>query len=663
MVEFYEFDRIDIGKDKRQHGHVVHTDAQYLQDDGTLKPIILKLNKNDDAELTRFEVAFGELARLFLLPNLTPKQQLVRDKNGNVVGLGCDHLFTAINDYEDAHNPGRPKLFYKCDANGDFQPVVPGDKKNYFFLEEFPAGFFANLFHKEKLGKLSIDHESLAAVLAGSYTLEEDDLHKGNIGFYAVHKHDGKPPHLVFFKIDHDLMLAESVMSQFQSRFFNWFNIEGSFDVTKRDLLNFPRLRDSKNYYWPTAGRFFVAWNKKAYGNDADIRAFSDLSKSPAFCERKWDMFYKHVLIPPELIKQLLKKHFDETKPEEQARITLVTQAMVARQAKLRAVLFTIPEFREHVHKKYGKPEAQEAMLETIFSTVQPEVDEAYKKEVVANMNFHQHLCDPSPDNKYGFHKDDTPLHAAIRLQDYRYQETWQSFGHYANQNYKEGHQSPLNLAVSLSKIPPLMPPANGDPRNDLKRTMKHMLRSGARITESFREINREGDLPTRPVDYLYSSDYLDKADKVETGKELKSLLRSLGEDYRYSLKMQKELAVICVRRFINNNIKVEDKLAENPVGLKKHKENIKHILKDLKVQITDSHELQYIRQLRSHLWIVRKARGLLGGTATQLQLDNVLDKELKRLTPPRPSSCGLFSTKKRGPKDDGGVAPKLRIN
>ena len=90
----------------------------------------------------------------------------------------------------------------------------------YYFFDKLPQGFFGQLLKAEKNDVLVIDYASMASILASSYTLEEDDLHKGNFGFYLVQK-DGKPQ-VVFFKIDHDLMFADSIMSFNSSRSAHW---------------------------------------------------------------------------------------------------------------------------------------------------------------------------------------------------------------------------------------------------------------------------------------------------------------------------------------------------------------------------------------------------------------------------------------------------------
>lgn len=106
----------------------------------------------------------------------------------------------------------------------------------------------------EQENKLTIDYASLATLFATSYTLEEDDLHKGNFGFYIVEK-DNKPQ-VVFFKIDHDLMFAESIMSFHNSRPSHWLRGEDAFDIQIEDLLTFPKITHSANSYWPTKSSF-----------------------------------------------------------------------------------------------------------------------------------------------------------------------------------------------------------------------------------------------------------------------------------------------------------------------------------------------------------------------------------------------------------------------
>ena len=101
---------------------------------------------------------------------------------------------------------------------------------------------------------------------------------------------------------------------------------------------------------------------------------------------------------------------------------------------------------------------------------------------------------------------------------------------------------------------------------------------------------------------------------------------------------MQKELAVICVQQFIKQH--------QNNPGLAQMLYKFKSSLNGTSTT-SPAPELQFIRQLRSQLWIVRMIRGLLGGTATKVQLNGLIDKELNRLPSPTVSCCSFFSRKK----------------
>ncbi len=641
MTLFFKRRSIDLGSMPQQYGHVVYRHATYRKKFGDAIPIIYKENKQADPKLSRFEVAFGELAQLFLAPYLTPPLVLVKDEEEDIVGVACEHISYTI-----ARRQLLPNVFYQLEEAAEEPQLSAVDVSDtadipYYFLSEFPSGFFNTLSRSAERGHISLDMESLAQVLTTSYSLEEDDLHKGNLGFYVVRKNS--KPHVVFFKIDHDLMLADSVISHCHSRFTSWLRGAGAFEITKRDLVHFPRLTDSQNYYWPTVKRPILGVGSKAYTSDVEVNAFAALATSKEFCRIKWLAFYKHVLIPPAFIEQSLSKHLDNNDPDDRAYIALITQSVVLRQAKLRAVLFSIPEFRDVVCSLDDSDRA--SMLQSIIQPSEREKVDGLETQIVTSMMRHKELCQPDG----GFVLDDTPLHAAIRLQDYRYEDTWQSFGHFVNQKNHQG-KTPLDVAVSMASLPQRV---SADIRGDSLCTMKHLLREGAKKTADYQQFT--GNTHLNLNNYLFHSGYSTRARQVETVLQLKQLLRDLGEDHRYSLKMKKELAVICVRQFTNthkNNAHLGTMLAELKADL------------NGSADIPPAPELQFIRQLRSQLWIVRIIRGLLGGTATQVQLNHFIDNELKRLTPPTPSCWSFFATQQRLRRDEPGpTLPQEGLN
>lgn len=631
MPLFYQRRYISLGR-AEQHGHVVYPHATYRSwQDANETPIIFKKNKQDNPALSRFEVAFGEMARLFLYPTLTPTQFLVKDDSNQTVGVACEHLSIAI-----AHRELLPNTFYKFKTNQNGNPqlarVLANDTAEvpFHFLNEFRPGFFSVLKRSAEKGQISLDMESLAQLLTGSYTLEEDDLHKGNLGFYVVDR-DNKP-HVVFFKIDHDLMLTDSVMSHSHARFLTWLNGVNAFDITKRDLMNFPRLRDSQNYYWPTVKRPLFGVGKKAYTVEEEVTAFAELATSAEFRSLKWQAFYKHILIPPALIQQVISRHLDNTVAEDRAQIALITQAVVTRQAKLRAVLLTIPEFRTFIRNMNVSEHL--TLMNNIVDFANPGSEKSVEEELTIAVRRNQEFCQLES----RFVEGDTPLHTAIRLGDYRYHDTWDAFGHYADQKNTQG-KTPLDVAVEMARI---APHRTLDIRCDALCTLKHLLRQGAKKTADYQEFVRNA--PFNLNNYAFRSGFPTRAREQKTIEQLKRLLQELGEDHRYSLKMQKELAVICVQQFI-----------------KQHRNNprLAQMLYKLKGDLNGTSasppapELQFIRKLRSHLWIIRTIRGLLGGTATQVQLNRLVDKELKRLTIPADACCSFFCRRRTKPQED----------
>ena len=612
MVTF-NLKHIDKGPAKSKVGHNIFLRAKYV--DGATQPlsVIYKENTNHNPALSLFEVAFSIIARFFLAPNLTAPAGLVKNDEDEVVGIVSEHITSVIARRELQASAN----YYQMDTgfkHKEFTTVSPQstDQIPYRFLDECHPLFFHRLREAEKAGTISLDLDSLAEILCASYMLEEDDLHKGNIGFYAVEQ-NGKP-HLKFFKIDHDYLFSGSVMSHFKTRMINAFYDNEAYTISKRDLLNFPVLQDSKNYYWPTMDHLLNI-GQKAYHAKNERMAYAGLAASEAFQQAKWNAFYRQILIPPALIQEGLEQQLDKNNPAERAHMALIMQALVARQARLRAVLFSMPDFRCFVS-------TLDDSVELIKAMHLPE-NSSLNAEIHASIAKHQVICRDGT-----FDEKDTPLHVAIKLQDYRYHDTWQAFGHYAEQKNTKG-QRPLDVAAALLDKQQL---DTTDLRGDALCTMKHLMREGATDAQG-----KSHAAFIKPSDYLFHSDYAKRARSQEDVAQLIALLRDLGEDVRYSLKMQKELAVICIRQFALEHGQ------EKQLG---------HMMLELKMALNGSAqqvpapELQYIRQLRSQLWIVRYIRGLLGGTSTQQQINRFIDQTLISLRPSLQSSSTLFYNK-----------------
>ena len=607
-------------------GHEVYPDAVY--DPSVERPqgekeqpmrVIFKRNKFGQQQLSRYEVAFSQLARLFLAKNLTAPQHLVTNEFNNVLGLMTEHLCYSIENKE-----GLSSLFYTLN-NADTLRIECTAKKvatveeiPLYFLNQVPHSFFAHLLQAEKKGQLTIDYTSLASILTSAYSLEEDDLHKGNFGFYLVDKQG--TPEVVFFKIDHDLMFVDSIMSFCTSRITHLFQGEDAFDVTEYDLLHFPEVK-SANFYWPTKKKTVNPWDSKEYHQEQEVAAFSGLKDIPAFQKAKWMSWYKHILIPTELIELSLRESLDHSNPANRAHIALLVQATVARQARLRAYLFSLKEFRDVV--VHLTAEEQHALLEDSLHTCPLSQKTAVSTLISQRLSAYETQC-----KQHYFTEGDTPLHTAIKLGDFRYEESMQMFGQFVNTRNALG-QRPIDIALAMIPHTEEHPT---DVRQDLRFTMKYLLKHGALVSERFKQFNDVAQVEH----YQFHTPYMNRAAEANSYDTLKTILRDVGEDSHYCLKFKKNLAIECVAQFIQKN-------SNNPY--------LQGILLRLKSDINNSTEgdetagLRYIRQLRSRLWIVRQIRGLYGWTSTQGEIDALIDRGLEHCASKKTAPFSFFNS------------------
>ncbi len=615
MTRFYNIKHIKLGASTRT-GHIGYPDAKHRAADGKISKIIVKENKHGDPQFSRLEVAFSQVAALFLANQSTPFEKIVVDDNNEVLGLAVQHLCYVIEKKE-----GLQKAFYKLNKNklsSSYRKRNISDAEDIpiYFLDKLPHEFFAHLLEEEKKKNLTIDYASLASIFVSSYTLEEDDLHKGNFGFYMIEE-EGKP-RVVFFKIDHDLMFVDSIMSFFSVRFFHWLQAEKAFDITEKDLHVFPNLSDSSNSYWPTKKSHIPnLLEDKEFRTDLEVASFSSLSKVPEFNKAKWFYFYKHILLPAELIRKSLYECLDDKNPEDRAQVALLTEAIAARQARLRAVLFSMSEFKDFV--RFMSEADKKRLLEEVVYT-----DPEQKETVSAKMDEYANLC------QSGFDIDDTPLHVAIRLGDYRYDETIQMFGEYIHYRNSQD-QYPLDIALQMAQDPnrDIHP---RDVRQDARFTMKNLLKHGANKTEQFKQF----DVIENIENYRFNTPYLNKSSQARGYSELKTILRDIGEDINFCLKFKKNLAIECIGRFIQSN-------HANP--------NLRSILVKLRNDMdgncseAEAAPLKFIRQLRSKLWIIRQIRGLYGTTTTQDEIHSIINQELERIKANEPNNFSFFSS------------------
>lgn len=643
MVSFYKRRDIKTGDSPSPSGHKVYF-SKYVPED---KDIIYKENKHGEAKYSRLEVSFNQLAKLFLSKDLTPSQCLVFDDEGNVTGLAVENLRYMIANKEKVANRNAPAVEVKKgrkrkkvekgkegehflanignEEHKFYELKTPEDKANciltsktvnfqdeipFYFLDKLPQGFFAKLVEEEKKDSLKIDYESLASVLVTSYTLEEDDIHKGNYGFYIVLK-DGKRQ-VSFFKIDPDLMFVDSIMSFETRRPFHLLHGHGAFDIKAEDILSFPNLKHSSNSYWPTKfGYVANPFDNKEYHSYADKAAFTSLETNPEFVKGKWKAFYKHSLMPIKLVEKTLIDCCGKKNPSDRAHVALMTQAMAARLANLRAVLYSTIEFRDFIAEL--PVEEHKALLREIFPNhSSKQINNALRPIDIK------------------IEEGDTPLHVAIRLGEYRYEDTLRMFGQFINTKNKEG-QTPLDVALEVW---------NSEPKKraickNMRFIMQHLLENGATKTDNY----KDSKIDAKIKNYAFTNPYVKKITKKTSYKAFKNILRNIGEDHQFCLKFKKNLAIESINHWIDIN-------KDTPNFYK----DLKQLKKDVNGESSadDCAGIKYLRQLRSKLWIIRQFRGLYGVSTTQTEINTLIDPVLERLKPKEERCFSFFGGNKK---------------
>lgn len=622
MAESYLFNNIqgiDAHSGIRNTAHVVHPSIYVTGADEPVA-ILYKENKHDNPGASVNEVAFSELARLFMLPYLTPKYHLVKDQNNSVTGVASEHIQRSIAQHSDISSTQYQKIsWFKEHKRYQFEnvSVTNAEEIPYRFLDKLPRSFFSWLMTERAQGNLDIDMESVANLFAGKYTLEEDDLHKGNIGVYFIVKNNKKQA--VFFSIDHDLMLSDSITSFTDSRVANWIYGETAFNITARDLRNFPDLQDSENHYWPTRERVRLHYEEsKTYSKAEERAAFKRLKHDPEFNRNKWKRFLKHILIPDELMLKALSLHLDPTNPKDAAQIHLITQAMHERVIKLRTVLLSMPEFRDYLNGEHGVEDINALQLELAEYMKEAFGDNQELNNATQNeMNNRAALCLNYANPITTIPSGDTPLHTLIRLGEFRFDQSQKAFGDYLNKANAKG-EFPIDIAAQMAQSYEAGS-EQIDPGKDPLTVIKYLLGQGAEITPKVSQV-----LANKGIDieeYRFQSQYYDR--EVKGYHDLKALITEIGQDYHFSLKTKKIITTNLVTQHIKHLSKQELELLRADLN-----GNDKQPI---------APEFLFISQLRSSLWIVRIIRGLYGNSSTRMELNELIDNTQKDFDNQRP--------------------------
>ncbi|PIZ04648.1 MAG: hypothetical protein COY58_02535 [Gammaproteobacteria bacterium CG_4_10_14_0_8_um_filter_38_16] len=180
----------------------------------------------------------------------------------------------------------------------------------------------------------SLVDAGIAEILAMSYFFEEDDLHKKNIGF------SGNSKKLV--RVDFDMsayvMVSRSDLRGPRSYTFRSATPEKTFDITARDLSQFPKLVDADPHYFPT--KYRVNTSPHAYSSH-EVSVFLALSHHADFFKRSYQTFLKIILMPEASFKKTIAAFI----PQGNNQATFQDH-FIARKQKLKIELIKTLKFR-----------------------------------------------------------------------------------------------------------------------------------------------------------------------------------------------------------------------------------------------------------------------------------------------------------------------------
>lgn len=596
------------------------------------KPIVCKKNKHDKSLNSKFEVAFSAIAKLFLAPGTTANYELVTTSLSGipeVYGVASENLASSLqlfNQDSTSTDIVSEKYFYNpatITESGALQKIKCAsaqdlmDNKIIGLFDQHKNNLIPLLLRMKNTNQLTFNMRSLASVLSTSYTLEEDDFHKGNFGFYIIDK-NGKAE-VNFIKIDHDLMLSDSIMSREGGRIANILYNEHSFDITMQDIIRFPDIKNSGNHYWPSRHAIFTDYTSSKAYTRKENKAIAQLKTDPDFIKAKWFELYKHILISPQAIENAAREGFNDTDPNDIAYVHIITQAVVARQARLRAALVSIPEFCQFVR------DMDDQTAQLLLNEIDPNHEDLQYLQT-ENLRYKTILLE----NKLFLENTkNTPLHTAILLGNYRFDESYRDFSRYLNVKNSED-KTPLDLAlesyIKYQQSNIQVSPYN--PGNDQVQIIQHLIKHGAKASKYTPNCAVFKETSFAKQTFYANTPYYAESQKITTANDLIDMFLKLSNDSHYTLKRKKQLTVACLNAFIRCN-----KINPNPAfNLIDELKAFKSALNGRKSNLASNPALQYLCQLRSRLWIVRRIRGLLGGSSTKVRCNDIIDKAIQNL-------------------------------
>ena len=345
------------------------------------KLAFFKINETN-SPMSELETAICQFYRLFA-PDLIPKMHTVYSDKPNggyeqdVIGTASKALpgFKSIRD--DALTPNdlviesltqkivtvaELKQIYRIHKATNAQPLsnMPDDELLSFHLPNKTVVLKASdLKHFEII-------KSVATILVLSYLFEEDDLHCGNVSKYG--------------RIDFDMSLW-TLLHHFKnngilkviSRMVRSPNAD-QFEITEKDILNFPKLTDAIPFYWPifseegkvknrtrwlaskTADAFSFAGLPVTSNNYSEqvSSTYAHLITNEVFEDIKYETFLRFCLMPDAAYHAIAEAEINSQVRQYNYNTSIVddiTTHLRERTEQCKKTLCKMPTFRNYVDK------------------------------------------------------------------------------------------------------------------------------------------------------------------------------------------------------------------------------------------------------------------------------------------------------------------------
>jgi hypothetical protein len=662
----------------------------YTEENGLYRAWITKLNKEGNPNNSVLEVVFSQIATLFIKPGLTPPVKIVLEEGNTVYGVASENYSVQIKKMmlegttcysfdpetwestpisiqeasitEKEKEEVREKLKKRL---GGVEPTTKTIRENatlkktgkgVHFLADMGIDFFSTLMQKHTSGAVVVDMESLASIFTASYALEEDDLHKGNIGFYVTETLDNKGQvknKFSFFKIDHDLMFIDSIMSRMKvARAALAFYNEDSFKITVRDLEGFPDLKDSGNHYWPTKWRLMAKGDKQyaKFHDRKENKAFAGLKNDPEFTAAKWNYFLKYSLIPTSLVKESLVMHLDPTNADDKTKIVIIQNSVDTRMKQLKQALLNSPKFIDYLRTDRGKASKEgikkeiEAYLKT--SGIEKEKQAEILKEIDTKFNLFVVCAEARKTSQltktimldcYDFISKVKPAVKDLSLAKYKFHQY---------EAAARGSDIALIQAEKLAKeaAKEAEEAAVKDPfaAKDIlaaKFVIDDLTAKAVKAAEVVKAAKAAKDDNAAHA-FKYACIVIDLIEKSDYKKDDKNVTKIKELMQNYKQFFLQPVPITTFEAFT----KAADKIRAADLPLKNQKNEIIELLKTAKLNKPDllklkdelnkkepsDTSLKFIKQLRSEYWFIRKWRGLYGNTYTSDLMIKMIDAQIK---------------------------------